>query len=219
MNDNNFFAPIIDQLIAQMGYILPVLVIITIIKTSWFKGKVGEFWINTNVKMRLDEKVYRLIKNVTLPTDDGSTQIDHIVVSVYGVFVIETKNMKGWIFGGEHQRTWTQKLFKESYKFQNPLFQNYKHTQTLKLLLQLSNEQIHSVVAFTGESTFKTPMPENVTQGSGYIRYIKSKTKPVLPESDVQNIIVKIEQERLTPSFRTDREHINQLEKKYSKHL
>lgn len=131
MNDNSFIAPIIDQLIAQMGYILPVLVIITIIKTSWFKGKVGEFWINIHVKMRLDDKVYRLIKNVTLPTDDGSTQIDHILVSVYGVFVIETKNMKGWIFGGEHQRTWTQKLFKESYKFQNPLFQNYKHTQTL----------------------------------------------------------------------------------------
>ena len=176
MNDNSFIASIINQLIAQTVYILPALLFITIIKTSWFKGKIGEFWININVKIRLDEKVYHLIKNVTLPTDDGSTQIDHIVVSVYGVFVIETKNMKGWIFGGERQRTWTQKLFKESYKFQNPLFQNYKHIQTLKSLLQLSNEEIHSVVAFTGESTFKTPMPENVTQGSGYIHYIKSKT-------------------------------------------
>lgn len=106
---------------------------------------------------------------------------------------------------------------KESYKFQNPLFQNYKHIQTLKSLLQLSNEEIHSVVAFTGESTFKTPMPENVTQGSGYIRYIKSKTKLVLPESDVQNIIAKIEQERLAPSFRTDRRHISRLNKKYRK--
>jgi hypothetical protein len=219
MNDSSFVAPIINQLIAQMVYILPALLFITIIKTAWFKGKIGEFWINTNVKIRLDENVYHLIKNVTLPTDDGSTQIDHIVVSVYGVFVIETKNMKGWIFGGERQRTWTQKLFKESYKFQNPLFQNFKHTQTLKTLLQLSDEQIHSVVAFTGESTFKTPMPENVTQGSGYIRYIKSKTKLVLPESGVQNIIAKIEQERLTPSFKTDRQHIKQLDKKYGKHL
>ena len=219
MNDSSFVAPIINQLIAQMVYIFPALLFIAIIKTSWFKGKVGEFWINTNVKMRLDEKVYRLIKNVTLPTDDGSTQIDHIVVSVYGVFVIETKNMKGWIFGGERQRTWTQKLFKESYKFQNPLFQNFKHTQMLKALLQLSDGQIHSVVAFTGESTFKTPMPENVTQGSGYIRYIKSKTKLVLPESDVQNVIAKIEQERLTPSFKTDREHIKRLDKKHNKLL
>lgn len=219
MNDNSFIASIINQLIAQTVYILPALLFITIIKTSWFKGKIGEFWININVKIRLDEKVYHLIKNVTLPTDDGSTQIDHIVVSVYGVFVIETKNMKGWIFGGERQRTWTQKLFKESYKFQNPLFQNYKHTQTLKSLLQLSDDQIHSVVAFTGESTFKTPMPENVTQGGGYIRYIKSKTKPVLPELAVQNIVEKIEQERLTPSFQTDREHISRLSKKHSKHF
>lgn len=219
MNNSSFVAPIINQLIAQMVYIFPALLFITIIKTSWFKGKVGEFLINTNVKMRLDEKVYRLIKNITLPIDDGSTQIDHIVVSIYGVFVIETKNMKGWIFGGERQQTWTQKLFKESYKFQNPLFQNFKHIQTLKALLQLSDEQIHSVVAFTGESTFKTPMPENVTQGSEYISYIKSKTKLVLPESDIQNIIAKIEQERLTPSFKTDREHIKQLDKKHSKHF
>ncbi len=62
-------------------------------------------------------------------------------------------------------------------------------------------------------------MPENVTQGSGYIRYIKSKNKPVLPESDVQNVIAKIEQERLTPSFKTDREHIKRLDKKHNKPL
>lgn len=62
-------------------------------------------------------------------------------------------------------------------------------------------------------------MPENVTQGSGYIRYIKSKTKQVLPESSIQNIIAKIEHERLTPSLRTDREHINRLNKKHSKYL
>ncbi len=208
MNDSSFLVSIIDQLRFQMVYILPAILLITILKSSWFKGKAGEFWVNTNVNMHLDEQAYRLIKNVTLPVDGGSTQIDDIIVSIYGVFVIETKNMKGWIFGGEHQRTWTQKLFKESYKFQNPLFQNYKHTQTLKSLLHLSDEQIHSVVAFTGESSFKTPMPENVTQGRGYTRYIKRKTKRVLSESEIQDIIAKIEQECLTPSFRTDREHI-----------
>jgi restriction system protein len=69
----------------------------------------GEFLVNTAARLFLPKDEYHLIKNVTLPTDDGTTQIDHIIVSRYGVFVIETKNMKGWIFGSANQRTWTQK--------------------------------------------------------------------------------------------------------------
>ena len=53
---------------------------------------------------RLPKEDYHLIKNITLPTGDGTTQIDHILVSRFGVFVIETKNMKGWIFGSAHQK-------------------------------------------------------------------------------------------------------------------
>lgn len=61
----------------------------------WFKGMLGEFVINVSAKLFLDKKQYHLIKNVTLPTEDGTTQIDHIIVSKFGVFVVETKNMTG----------------------------------------------------------------------------------------------------------------------------
>ena len=75
----------------------------------------------------------------------------------------------------------------------------------------LTDQQIFSVIAFMGESTFKTEMPENVTSGGSYIRYIKSKTAPVLTEPQVKEIISKIESGRLTPSFKTDREHVAHL--------
>jgi len=51
--------------------------------------------VNLAAKFFLDKNIYTLFKNVTLPTEDGTTQIDHVIVSRYGVFVIETKNMKG----------------------------------------------------------------------------------------------------------------------------
>ena len=52
---------------------------------------------------------YYRLNNITLPlANGGSTQIDHIIVSVHGIFVIETKNYKGWIYGNEKQRQWTQ---------------------------------------------------------------------------------------------------------------
>ena len=182
------FAPIINQLISTFWWLIPLAIIAAVLKSAWFKGIAGEFIVNLGAKLFLDKEKYHLIKNVTLPTENGSTQIDHVIVSKYGVFVVETKNMKGWIFGSPNQKTWTQKIYKHSSKFQNPLHQNYKHTKTLESLLGLNEEQIFSVVVFVGDSTFKTEMPENVTYGKGYIRFVKSKTQPVLTEAEVENI-------------------------------
>jgi hypothetical protein len=191
----------------MLWFIIPV-VLITVVKTPWFKGMVGEFIINVSAMMMLDKNVYYLIRNVTLPTEDGTTQIDHIIVSVYGVFVVETKNMKGWIFGSPNQSTWTQKIYKHTNKFYNPIHQNYKHVKTIESLLGLNDHQVHSLIVFIGESTFKTKMPDNVTEGGGYIRYIKSMKQPVLSKLEVDEIVNKIREGRLTPSFKTSREHV-----------
>ncbi len=205
--------PIFNQAWEVFGVLIPVAILLCLIKTPWFKGIVGELIVNLSAKFMLDKKVYNLIKNVTLPTEDGTTQIDHIIISRYGVFVVETKNMKGWIFGSPNQKTWTQKIYKHSSKFQNPLHQNYKHVKTLESLLELNPEQIHSVIVFVGDSTFKTPMPENVTYGFGYAKFIKSKTNPVLSEGQVENIVSHINGGRLARSFKTNRDHVRHVKK------
>lgn len=200
----------------NLRYILPALVLLVVLKvakTPWFKGWFGEFLVNVTAALFLDKSKYHLIKNVTLPTEDGTTQIDHIIVSVYGVFVVETKNIRGWIFGDKNQKTWTQKIFKHSSRFQNPLHQNHKHVKTLETLLDLTDKQVHSLVVFVGDSTFKTAMPENVTYGGGYVKYIKSKKTPVLTESEVVTITSTIGKDRLAPSFKTNKEHVAHVKK------
>jgi len=196
-------------------YLIPILIFSIIIKSAWFKGVMGEWMVNLLIKIFLNKKQYYLIKNVTLPTTDGTTQIDHVIVSRYGIFVVETKNIKGWIFGSEKQRQWTQKIFKHSSKFQNPLHQNYKHVKTLEtFLLDDSNampESIFSVIIFIGDSTFKTPMPDNVTFARGGIEYIKSKRNIVFSEGEVADIIEKIESGRLERSFKTNRQHVRHV--------
>jgi len=167
----------------------------------------GEALVNLATRLFLNKSDYHLIKNVTIPTEDGTTQIDHIIVSRFGVFVVETKNMKGWIFGSENQKQWTQQIYKSKHRFQNPLHQNYKHTKTLETALGLSPDKLISVVVFVGDSTFKTKMPANVTYGGGYIRYIKSHTKPLLTETEVQRVIQQIADGRLKPSIKTHRQH------------
>ena len=165
--------PIPGAFIPVMLLSILVLSVFYFFKSPWFKGFAGEMMVHISAKIHLNKEKYHVLRNVTLPTADGTTQIDHIIVSQYGVFVIETKNMKGWIFGEARQKAWTQKIFKYIKKFQNPLRQNFKHVETLKSLLELTDQQIFSVVVFVGSSTFKTEMPRNVINGPGLIRYIK----------------------------------------------
>jgi hypothetical protein len=210
MDVNAMLSTIFEGLIRtafQLWYLFPILILGIIIKTPWFKGKAGEFLVNFLLNRFLDKQQYQLIKNVTLPTEDGTTQIDHIVVSQFGIFVIETKNMKGWIFGNAKQKQWTQKIFRNTGKFQNPLHQNYKHTQTLAGCLNIPTDFIYSVVVFIGSSTFKTPMPENVTYARGCLKYIKTKNEIVFTPEQVNEIVSTIEEGRLSRSLKTNWQH------------
>ncbi len=148
---------------------IPLALLIGLLKTPWAKGHIGELLVRLFAHWQLDKQTYRRLHNVTLNTPDGTTQIDHVFLSPYGIFVLETKNMRGWIFGSEQQPQWTQKLYRRLFKFQNPLRQNYKHLKALEATLGVSAEHLHSVITFVGGSTFKTQMPANVTQGIGFI--------------------------------------------------
>jgi hypothetical protein len=64
------------------------------------KGASGEATVSVLLK-RLPENEYKVLHNVMLRTDRGMSQVDHVVVSVYGIFVIEVKNYTGWITGSE----------------------------------------------------------------------------------------------------------------------
>ncbi|EGQ7821240.1 NERD domain-containing protein, partial [Vibrio parahaemolyticus] len=176
----NIFEAFLNVL-AQVWYLVPLLLIVSVFKSRWLKGVFGEFLMN-RLLSKLPESDYTLIKDVTLPTSDGTTQVDHIVVSKYGIFVVETKNMKGWIFGSARQKQWTQKIYRHSSKFQNPLHQNYKHIKALETLLGCSEEHLHSVIVFIGDSTFKTEMPPNVTYARGSIRYIQQFNEVVFSD-------------------------------------
>ena len=208
MNLFQIFKPLIEQL----WWILPLFILGALLKSSWFKGVMGEAMVRLSAKFLLDPSVYRAIHNVTLTTPDGTTQIDHVFVSRFGIFVVETKNYSGWIFGEEHQAMWTQKIYKTTHKFQNPLRQNYKHLKALEALLNISPEKFHSVIVFVGGSTFKTAMPDNVTYSGGYIRYIKSKIEEIFTDAEVEEIYQSICTGRLQPSFAISREHIKNVQ-------
>ena len=185
---------------------------------STFKGFLGETVINVAMWLKLDKNVYHRLNGITLPrADGGSTQIDHVIVSVYGIFVIETKNYKGWIYGSEKQRQWTQAFPNGcKYKFQNPLHQNYLHIKTLADLLGLELSYFHSMIAFIGECELKTrdELPEHVLT-SGMASYVKKKQDKILTDEEVRAIVEQIESNRFSKSWRTNRQHKAYLKEKH----
>ena len=127
------------------------------------KGYLGEKLLQGYLRANLDANDYTVIHDIMLPLDDGTTtQIDHLVVCRWGIFVIEAKTYKGWIFGNAKQPSWTVTHGRRHYKFQNPLRQNYRHIATLAKCLECDESLFHTIVAFSGEATFKTEMPPEV---------------------------------------------------------
>lgn len=106
------YSSIVNE-VFKLWRVIPILLFISIFKTPWFKGVLDEAWVKLAAKLRLPGDTYRRLHNVTLPTPDGTTQVDHVFVSRFGIFVVEAKNMKGWILGGESLAQWTQQVFKK----------------------------------------------------------------------------------------------------------
>jgi hypothetical protein len=158
---------------------------------------------------------YHLMNHITLPMNDGTTQVDHILVSRFGVFVIETKDYKGWIFASASQANWTQVLFKWRFKFQNPIFQNIRHARAVQDLLDfLPPGAIKPVVVFTGEARFMTDIPKGVFDISGLIGYLRDQTVEVMSANRMQFCVGRLETARLSISGKTDVEHVQSLERR-----
>jgi len=214
MEFNPLFTQMLTPLWGTLRWFIPVLIVLSLLKSRWAKGYIGELLVRLFAHFKLDRQIYHRLHNVTLDTPDGTTQIDHVFVSPFGLFVLETKNMQGWIFGSATQPQWTQKIYRNTYKFQNPLRQNYKHLKALEATLGVDPQHLHSVITFVGGSTFKTAVPANVTQGIGFIRYIKSFQTPVFTRAEVDELMNALQSNRRAPSMATHREHVNNLKRR-----
>ncbi|MDE7414256.1 MAG: NERD domain-containing protein [Muribaculaceae bacterium] len=114
------------------------------------KGRRGEKVVSKELH-RLSDRDTIVFNDLLLPTPSGrSSQIDHLVISRRGIFVIETKSLAGRISGSEHAQYWTQHFSSGTRQFYNPLLQNRSHIRALRSILpDLAEDDFVSVVVFT----------------------------------------------------------------------
>jgi Nuclease-related domain len=103
---------IIIEMVTKLWYLWILVIVAGILEIfiPKIKGYLGEksaaFFLS-----KLDKTKYKVINNIMLQVRNKMTQIDHVVVSNYGIFVIETKNYKGWIIGNEFDDNWKQVIY------------------------------------------------------------------------------------------------------------
>ena len=125
----------------------------------------GERLVSTELRQRYYDWI--LIDNKMLPSYQGTTQIDHILISPRAVFLIETKDMNGWVFGSPGNKQWTQSYAigywskkadtkSKKFKFHNPLWQNKGHAKSLVRLRIVDPHILRPIVIFVGDSEMKT---------------------------------------------------------------
>jgi hypothetical protein len=180
---------------------------------SAFRRWVGEKLTFLGLWLSFDRKVYHNFHDVIVRSPNGTTQIDLLIVSPFGVFVIEEKDYSGWIFGSKDDAYWTQSLYGQSFSFQNPLFQNYRHTKCLAEYLHIDHSLLQSVVLFSRRCTFQTDLPSNVLQ-EGLASYISEFRKQIIMDDDVRIIVKLIESLKADPSL-NDRDHLRSLRERY----
>ncbi|WP_367872749.1 nuclease-related domain-containing protein [Luteolibacter sp. Populi] len=178
------------------------------------KGAAGEKLVKKRLE-DLNPELYRVFHDLYLPRADGTglTQVDHVVISRFGVFVLETKNYDGWIFGSTRQKMWTQSIFGRNRQFPNPLHQNYLHVQAVKVLLGLVDRKLHSLVFFV-DGDFRTEMPDNVIC-SDLCGWIASHRVVMLDDAMLQEAILKVEElEKQTDRKAARVKHLQQLKER-----
>lgn len=181
------------------------------------KGARGELKVHNALTSVLDQSEYRVLSDLILPISSGTTQLDHLVLSRYGVFVIETKNMSGWIFGDADRKNWTQ-VQKGGRKrsFQNPLRQKYAHVKAVQGILGIDQKLLHSFVVFTGSAEPKTEMPENVAWGLHALgQLIGVRKQNVISEEQVNDYVHRLQNQSLENTRAVREEHVRNLEKRF----
>lgn len=201
------------------GVFLALKVLAAVLSTPAVKGRIGE----RRVARRLQEglgREYEILNDIYLPSREGeTTQIDHVVASPYGVFVVETKNWTGWIFGDAQGAKWTQAVYRKKSSIQNPIRQNYKHICELSRNLGIDAGYFTGVIAITGDCTFKTKMPDGVVYSRQAAEYIRSFRREMIKPEQVHEIVQAILEWQATIPDAVKAAHVKNLCQRHGKRV
>lgn len=181
-----------------------------------YRGWWGEYKVNLMLKLCLGRD-YTVLSNSIYRgmRPDETTQVDHVVVSRFGLFVLETKCLKGRIIVDRAQpASWLQIVGRRKYRMQSPLFQNYSHVKAIQRVTGVHASKIHSYAVMAGTATFPEGVPERVYGIWDAMRKIQSYRDPVFTRAHVAEQVRALRRRQVRGGLFAARRHVEQLQQK-----
>lgn len=178
-----------------------------------YRGWWGEYKVNFMLRLCLSGE-YNVFTNAIYrgKTKAESTQVDHIVVSRFGLFVLETKSFKGKVLVDPLEpETWVQLVGRRKYKVQSPLMQNYAHVKAVQQATGVHAQKIHSYAVMAGDADFPYGLPERVYGLWGVVRKIQSYKAPVFTRRHVDDICAALKRRRVKGGYWAAQRHVERL--------
>ncbi len=175
----------------MIPFFILIIAIVFILRLPVVKGAIGEFIVKTVIGTTVEapQNPKFIINNLVLETAPGKTsQTDHVVINTNGVFVIETKNYSGRIYGTDAQNNWTQvlKYGKVKNHFYNPVKQNLAHTYKIKELIS-DKYPVYPLVVFV-KGNIRFIKSQNVYSIGGLVRRLKQSTGRQLSFDEMKSV-------------------------------
>lgn len=171
--------------------------------------------IASQIKRHLDPHQYWVMSDVAIRTRELTVMVDHIIVSVFGIFIIQEKDFIGTIEGQVNHSLWISKRLSKEKRFQNPLVNNRESLALLKSCYGHTDNLYHSLVIFRGKGKFKNAMPNNVRTEHDFIDYIKSKEEQIMLRDEAKLIKEQIESGKIPNTLKTYSQYLDHAKALY----
>lgn len=200
-------------------FVIFILALVAIVCLLWFlpsKGKAGEMRV-AKILSKLPEEEYRVINNLLIKQGNKTTQIDHVVVSEYRIFVIETKHYRGWIYGDANREYWTQNIYGNKYDLWNPIHQNQGHIRALRrVLTDIPPGVFVSIVTFSRQASLDIRNSENVIYWDELKKLICSYQRKLISTEQAQNAYETLSAANID-SKENQKQHVRRVREQISK--
>ncbi len=154
---------------------------------GWFGEHLTKEALNT-----LPKDKYSIINDVFIKVNNSTHQIDHVIVSPYGIFSIETKQYNGYITGNKYDKKWIRHCKHKKYYYENPIRQNYGHVLAVCDLLHLKEDKVFNIVCIPSNAKLKIKDNGETQRNTTIVGKIITYNEHIIDNVDeIVNIIKK----------------------------
>lgn len=178
-------------------------------------GVTGETYVSRLLSGLPSE--YRCLNDLLIRYKGHTLQIDHLVVSPHGVFIVETKNFRGKVYGSFGDRNWLQVLNGKKRQFYSPVRQNYRHVEVISDICGIKTGKVQSVVVFVGRCELHLKEVCNTISSKELQEYIMKFREYRLGSGDIERVCRRLEKRNITSPYlrRCHQVYAQRIKQKY----